>query len=154
MNFFPFRKISNRGVRGDTTVDIILRMNSILSTKPKYVLIMVGINDLYKEIPLGQIIDNYEYIIDKLKTKNIIILIQSTIQCQRSVCGNQIKKIKLLNENLEKLSKEKNIMYINLNSLLSNKYGLKPEYTWDGIHLNAKGYRIWVNEIKSILNKI
>ena len=55
MIFFPTLAISNRGVAGDTSADILKRMDSLLSPDTKKVFIMLGINDIYKDISIDEI---------------------------------------------------------------------------------------------------
>jgi hypothetical protein len=45
---FPKVQIANRGVGGDTTTKVLLRMDTILTGFPKKALIMVGINEFYR----------------------------------------------------------------------------------------------------------
>ena len=148
-DFFPSKKLSNRGVAGDTTKDIILRMDSIHSTKAKKAFLMAGINDVYANILIKKIIKNFEKIITSLKDKNFDVIVQSTIQCQIEICGREtIIKLNLLNKELKALSKNMGISFLNLDEL-SAEGGLDKDFTYDGIHLNAFGYQYWVSIINS-----
>ena len=53
---FPNIKIANRGLVGDTTEDILKRMDTILSVQPKKALIMVGTNDINIGFSINEII--------------------------------------------------------------------------------------------------
>ena len=55
-----------------------------------------------------------------------------------------------VNLRLEALAKEKNIAYIDLFPLFTEKGTnvLRSELTNDGLHLNEDGYKIWVKSIK------
>ena len=57
--FFPDVKIANRGVWGDTTGDILSRMDSVYLLKPKKVFIMAGFNDLNQYHNIDDILSNY-----------------------------------------------------------------------------------------------
>ena len=65
--FFPSLKTSNRGVGGDMTSDVLKRMDSIYSVRAKTALIMLGINDIHRNVPLNTIITNYASILGLLK---------------------------------------------------------------------------------------
>ena len=148
-DFFPLKKSSNRGVAGDTAHDIILRIDSIYSTKAKKAFLMVGINDIYANILIKKIVKNYEKIISFLKGKDFEVIVQSTIQCRLEVCGeDRVLKVNLLNRELKELSKNKGVFFLNLDEL-SAESGLDKDFTYDGIHLNAYGYEYWVSKIDS-----
>ncbi len=148
-DFFPLKKLSNRGVAGDTAKDIMLRMDSIHSTKAKKVFLMVGINDIYANILIKKILKNYKKIIISLKDKNFDVIVQSTIQCQIEICGEEtIIKVNLLNKELKALSKNMGVSFLNLDEL-SAESGLNKDFTYDGIHLNAFGYQYWASKIDS-----
>tara|TARA_Y100000768_G_C23801440_1_gene597392 strand:+ start:171 stop:818 length:648 start_codon:yes stop_codon:yes gene_type:complete len=148
-DFFPLKKSSNRGVAGDTAKDIMLRMDSIHSTKAKKAFLMVGINDIYANILIKKILKNYEKIITSLKGKNFEVIVQSTIQCQIEICGEErILKVNLLNKELKALSKNMGVSFLNLDAL-SAESGLNKDFTYDGIHLNAFGYQYWASKIDS-----
>jgi len=148
-DFFPLKKSSNRGVAGDTAKDIMLRMDSIHSTKAKKAFLMVGINDIYTNIFTKKIIENYKKIISSLKNKDFEVIVQSTIQCQLEICGeDRVLKVNLLNKELKALSKNMGVFFLNLDEL-SAEGGLDKDFTYDGIHLNAFGYQYWVSKIDS-----
>lgn len=153
-DFFPSKKLSNRGVAGDTTKDVILRMDSIYTSKARKAFLMIGINDIYANLSINRIVENYKKIISSLKDKNFVVIAQSTIQCQLEICGtDRVAKVNLLNKELENLGKAEDIIFLNLGEL-SSENGLNKDFTYDGIHLNALGYRYWVSKIDSKFNYI
>ena len=64
--------------------------------------------------------------------------------------ANKTYQIPEINARLEALAKEKKITFINLYPLFTEKGTnvLRKELTSDGLHLNDKGYQIWVDAIK------
>lgn len=140
---FPKASIANRGIGRDTTQDIINRLDTITNTTPEKAFIMVGINDIIHNIDLNTTKKNYEFIIENLLSKNIKVYIQSTIYCNYSLGEKRLKKVTELNNFLRILAKQKSLTYIDLNKELSDKKGLKSEYTYDGIHLLGSGYVTW-----------
>jgi alpha-glucosidase len=56
-----------------------------------------------------------------------------------------------INQLLKAMCNEKNIDFINPNTILSGITGLKPQYTTDGMHLNSKGYELWSIMLKDYL---
>ena len=150
---FPNIKIANRGVEGDTTEKILQRMDTIFSVKPKSALIMVGFNDISIDISINEIINNYVKIIEELKTNNINVVVQSTLECSRTKCGDKLDKLRQLNQKLEEYSSAHNLVFVDINKLLSStKEGLLSKYaTYDGIHLTGEGYSVWAEQISNVL---
>ena len=150
-DLFPLEEISNHGVGGDTTADILDRIELIYKAKPEKVFIMIGVNDLYKKNNIDDIQSNYKNIVNQLNENNIKVYIQSTL-----FVGHEQyyinEKVMRLNKILEKFaSTSELITYIDLNEALGNDLYLNEEYSYDGLHLNGKGYKIWRDIISSYI---
>ncbi|WP_454786069.1 GDSL-type esterase/lipase family protein [Legionella sp. WA2024007413] len=141
------RTIGNRGIGGDTTNGLYERMGNILTTNPKRVFIMIGLNDAYQDrTPVDYMFLNYKKIVDLLINNNINVVITSTVICNQVLsekCRNALPKINELNKRLQSLTQDYRIPYLDLNSLLSGKNGLDEKFTSDGVHLNLNAYKIW-----------
>jgi lysophospholipase L1-like esterase len=150
--FFPNLKVANRGIGGDKASDIKSRLGSIISTQPNKAFIMVGINDIHQAVSVSDILDNYSTIIDKLKEENIEVYVQSTIQCEITICGvSYVGLVNELNNGLAEVALEKDVTFLHLGKL-SEVDGLGEIYTTDGVHLTADGYIYWVETLAPILN--
>ena len=149
-------KIANRGISHDITSKFLLRLDDIISINPKYCFIMGGINDLYDDIPIDTVIRNYSKIVTRLIENEIKPVIQSTLfvspKWKRHVEKN--KEVARLNSLLIKLALEKELLFVNVNSVLSDGKNLIDEYTTDGVHLNAAGYKLWGAELEILLEKL
>jgi lysophospholipase L1-like esterase len=146
-------KIANRGIGGDTAEDILNRLEPIFALKPQKAFLMFGINDIYARKPVNDIFNNYINIIKNLRKNQIEVYIVSTVECSLAICGARLETVRLLNQKLAEYAKNEKIIYININSTLSNdKLGLLSEYTPDGIHLLANGYGKWVAMIKPFID--
>ena len=127
-DFFPNISVANRGVGGNTTADILRRLDSIVSLKPEYAFIMVGINDIHSGVLLSDILSRYAAIVESLRKNGIEVVIQSTIQCQPSECFSKSEIVNELNASLKQYAKSLNIRFIQLGAL-SKKDGLESIYT-------------------------
>ena len=126
----------------------------IISVEPKYAFIMVGINDIYQNISIEDIFVNYVEIVRKLQEKDIFVVIQSTIQCELSKCGQKrVSKVNELNALLSAFASKNDIEYLNLGKLTDVR-GLDASYTTDGVHLNMEGYRTWVDILSPKLEQL
>ncbi len=148
-----YDKIVNRGISRDITSNFLHRLDDIISLSPKYCFIMGGINDLYDDIPVDTIFSNYSKIVDRLIDNSIIPVIQSTLyvspQWKRHIEKNE--EVDKLNSLLKNLASERELHYLNVNSVLSEGKTLIDEYTTDGVHLNAKGYKLWGAELEKLI---
>ena len=143
--------IVNRGISGDTTRDVLNRMESIYSTNAKKAFIMLGLNDLGRHIPVDEIISKYEKIVFQLKQHGITPYIQSVLFLGDKHADRN-KDVLKLNLKLQELSEKENIVFIDLNKVLSENGKLKKSYSSkDDIHLNGDGYFAWKNSIKKYI---
>jgi lysophospholipase L1-like esterase len=141
--------VVNRGISGDSTECFLNRLENILKLEPKKVFIMGGINDIISGKDVNTIFNNYKLILNKLLENNIEPIIQSTLY---TTTDGWNKNVTILNKLLSDYAKENNINYIDLNSKLSKNNTLISDYTvGDGLHLNYKGYIVWKNEIRNLI---
>lgn len=143
--------IKNRGIDGDTTEGILNRLNTITRGHPKKIFLMVGINDLLHKKDTGYILNNYKRILYEVRhdSPDTIIYVESILP------NNNIKSsrdIKFLNNELQKLRSGKKIIYIDLFDKFAEHNKLSGIYTYDGTHLNGRGYLVWKHEIEHYVN--
>jgi lysophospholipase L1-like esterase len=149
--------IQNRGISQDTTDGVLNRLDDIVAEKPKKIFLMLGINDLGQSKTVNYIINNYDNIINKIKTESpdTIIYIQSVLPINKSLNGSgviNIEDIIKLNTNLQQLSNCQNIIYIDIyDSVKDDDNNLNKSLTYDGTHLNGEGYKIWIYLIKNYI---
>lgn len=145
--------IANCGIPGDNTIGMFNRLNYVYRLKPKAVFIMAGINDIYANFSIDTIKKYYEAIVDSLLSKNIIVVIQSTlyVSTRWKFYKEKNKIVDELNNFLQGLCERKKLIFVNLNSQLSKNGVLMEDMTYDGVHLTAKAYKIWLEEIKKTI---
>jgi len=116
---------------------------------------MIGVNDVFSWIPIETIFVNYKLLIENLKAKNIIPVIQSILYAGNATPNAENRNIEIskLNQLLFDYAKENKIEFINLNKKMSASNFLKAELTIDGIHLNGEGFKIWSREVDKVLRK-
>lgn len=142
--------VVNRGISGDVTLGVLNRMDSVQSSVEK-AFIMIGINDINREIPMDTIFSNYIEIIKQLQNKNITPIVQSTLYMGISRVQNN-KKVTKLNNLLIEYCKENKIEFIDLNKILSPNNLLDKNFTNDDLHLNGNGYLLWSKELSKYFN--
>ena len=163
-------KVVERGIPGDILEGYVNRLSTVYSLSPKICFVLGGANDVYSWIPVETILKNYLIVVNTLKARGIKVVIQSTTYAAdywgtdwlkqhnpgvnvRDYNAGRNREIEKLNQSLKEFARKNNIEYIDINSKLSSGSFLKKDVTVDGIHLNAKGYKIWASEVNKVLLK-
>jgi len=159
---FQHHRIKNRGIGGDRSDGVLLRLDEIVSSLPDKIFIMIGINDLGYGIKVTDIASNYEKIVKHIlsKSPNTQIYLQSVLPINDKLYNFFYKKAKATNNNIIKLNKhlkdlasEFGVQYIELSSLfIDDKNQLDQQFSADGLHLNGKAYLVWKNAIEQYVN--
>lgn len=150
--------IVNRGIGGDNSFGILARMDEVLTTKPRAIFLMDGINDLFRKLPNEVSINNYKRIIRMIKAKSpkTKIYIESALPINEEMTKEPYTKgrsamVPVLNAKIKQLAEEENVTYINIVPLFADENGnLKKEVTMDGVHLKASAYIDWVAYLKEL----
>jgi lysophospholipase L1-like esterase len=152
---FPGLAVVNRGVAADTTAGVLRRMDSITSTRARKAFVMIGINDFKEGRAVDPVFQDYRSIVSRLEESGMKVFVQSTLACNEAkaewiTCAAIQGKIGDLNRRLAGLASAR-VTFIDINAGLAGAGGLKPELTYDGVHLNGEGYRIWRDEISKFI---
>ncbi len=141
-DLFPEKTIANRGINGDTTAGVLDRLDSILATRADKAFIMLGINDIKRQVPSSRIISNYTNIVRMLNQSGMTVHIQSIFYA-----GARYKQLNPVvaevNELLEELAEHEGLIFIDTNSALRSDDRLDARYSFDDLHLNGSGYEVW-----------
>ena len=150
--FIPEKSCLNRGIGSDTTEGVKNRIKEIISRNPQKLFLMIGINDLAKNIRSDEIVSNVRVILSTLSNETTAeIYLQSILPC----LSVALEDIESINQRYCELADEyQNVTYVDLyESYLENGNLNKKLYSDDGIHLNGKGYEIWLERINPYFNK-
>jgi lysophospholipase L1-like esterase len=145
--------IANRGIGSDTTDGFVKQLENIYELEPESCFIMGGINDIHAGITVDEILKNFEIIVDNLHQRGVKVIIQSTLYVSKN--RPKWKKINNivdeLNNGLKQICIKNELVYVDVNTALSNDNALNEEYTYDGVHLFGNGYTKWKELILPII---
>jgi lysophospholipase L1-like esterase len=150
--------LRNRGISGSTTDQILYRLEGIIKGKPRKVLLMAGINDLFQGTEPGKIATNIHQIADQLvagtpATKFFVLSILPVNEQKLLIESNINTLVYALNDEIRKICKKLDTGFIDLHRDFINSTGqLDSVYTFDGVHLNEKAYHHWAQLIKGYLD--
>ena len=145
---FPSMRVVNQGIGGDTSIDLIERLASLRRTQAATYLLMVGINDIKSGYAPTAIAERILWLRAELSRPTLNgrrprVIVQSTILCTAPLCDRaDVERVRVINRTLRHCLPPDD--FLDLNRVLADADGLKPEFTTDGIHLNGAGYGAWV----------
>jgi lysophospholipase L1-like esterase len=147
----------NRGISGDITFGVLQRLDEVIQGKPSKVFVLIGINDISRNIPDDVILRNYKSIISRIQKGSkktqiyfyTLLPVNASFEKFKNHYGKD-EHILSLNEEIRKFASEKNVTVIDLYShFIDGEKHLKAELTKDGLHLIPAGYEVWAH----VLNK-
>lgn len=140
------KKVINLGHDGDTTKDVLSRLDLASEVHAQSIYLMIGINDMNSYKSLDKIFNNYVEILKELEKSSSNIFVQSILYTQMDAFN---KKVKELNIKLLEYCSNNDLVYIDLNKSLSQDEALLSSFTTDGLHLNTKAYIAWARELRN-----
>ncbi len=163
--------IVNRGIPSDVLSGYKKRLDYIFRLNPKVVFIMGGINDIYNWTPVDEIFKTYQEVVAALLSRKIKVVIQSVIYSGENwgeewlklnkpelkaydVNLERNKEVDKLNLLLKNFALSNKILFLDINSRLKTGNFLNKNYHYDGMHLNARGYKIWGEEVEKAIKEL
>lgn len=151
--------IYNRGIGGFTTDDMLANMEEqVFGTEPSKIFINIGTNDIGGPgYTLEKLMENYEKILMQIKERlpetEVYLMayypVNETDKIPEGEWGKHMfdtrnnENIKIANAAVEQLAEKMGYHYIDVSEGLRDERGmLKKEYTVEGVHMYANGYRV------------
>jgi len=110
---------------------------------------MIGTNDLGRGKSVSQIITDYEVLVKLIlnKTPETELYLQSILPTKNQITRKN-EDITEINKGIVEIAHKYSLTYINLYDLFKTKDNeLNMDYSFDGLHLNGKGYLVWKDAI-------
>ena len=148
---YPDEKIEivNRGVGGNRTQDLLLRINEVTDENPDFIVLQAGINDVWCRFSLGEVVTpeqfekNYREIVEKLKeTGAKVFLVQPYVLPigDKSRFRPFLNKI---NDVIRKIAEEQALTLIPVDEIFTGvTQDIDPrQFSTDGVHPTHRGCR-------------
>ena len=155
---FPGVKVANRGISGDTTRGVLIRLKEdVLDLNPAGVVLLIGTNDLEEKAEPEIIAGNLKLIIAALKAHNAkmpIVLCQVfPSSASKSRSADNIKKVNQLY--FAAVKGDAQVTFIETHPLFADAQGdAKKEEFPDLLHPNKAGYAKWAGAIRPVLETL
>lgn len=145
-------RIINQGISGNRTTDLLHRLDKdVISYKPNHVVLMIGVNDAWRQLDCPQIPDyklttegykqNVLEIIKRLQAENIHVIVMSPFYLEPNRSNALRSKVDAYNVVLKDITSSLGLMYIDLQKAFDELLEKVSIFTISGdrIHLNMAG---------------
>lgn len=139
-------QVINAGVNGDTSADVLARLDDIIATKPDLVLLGVGGNDVLQRVQPATTKANITQIVQKLKAANIRVVLIAEPHFSSSALFGRASDNPLYEEIAD--SEDVPLFADGWSNILSDD-SLKS----DQIHANAQGYQQFAENLYEFLQQ-
>ncbi len=152
---FPGLKAANRGISGDTTRGMLIRLEQdVISLNPSAVIMLMGTNDLEEQASSKDIAGNVKLIVEALKKHNsqmpIVLCQVFPSSASKKRPSDRIREINQLCA--DAVRGDTQVTVLDTWTLFANEQGdAKPEEMPDLLHLNEVGYTKWAGALRPIL---
>lgn len=160
--FGTVKTIVNRGIRGYQTRLLLENLDAHLyGDAVDQIVLLIGTNDIGKDIPMNEALDNLERVIQSIardyplsQIKLLSILpVNEGEKYKQTVYIRTNEKIREWNQAYEALaSAYMQVDFVPVYDSLTDTEGqLKKDYTTDGLHLSVAGYQVLSEALKGVL---
>lgn len=161
--FLTDKYLVNRGIRGYKTDLLREHLDThLFGTAVDKIVILIGTNDIGKEVLQAEILQNMEIILQAIQrdfplteVKLLSVLpVSEEDNYKSTVYVRTNAKIQVLNQGYQGLAQAyMNVEFVDVFSSLTDAKGqLRKEFTTDGLHLSVAGYRALSEKLKLLLN--
>ena len=155
LGLFPGLKIANRGISGDTTRGMLLRLeDDVLTLEPKAIVILAGTNDLEEGAAPDVIAANVQLILAQIAKARpetpVVLCLVFPSSASKKRPAESIKNINLLYQRVARGNSQ--VTVLDTWSPFAGTDGdAKPEDMPDLLHPNDAGYRRWAAALRPVL---
>lgn len=152
---FPKLPVINRGFGGSQIADSIHFADRIVFPyRPKTIVFYAGDNDLAAGKSIATVVADYHRFVKTVharlpRTRILFVAIKPSI-----ARWNLIEKIRAANKLIQaQAKKDKRLLFVDIDAPMIGPDG-RPKaelFKKDGLHLNAKGYKLWTGMIRPLL---
>lgn len=151
--WFPDRVAYNFGVSGDTTDDLIARIDGVTELHPDAVALLIGTNDLGQRKSVEHLVRNVEYLLVTLRKAlpGTRMLVQSIMPRGAEFAD----RVQDANRHLRQFAPSVNAQYLDLWPALAGESGeIDARFSDDKVHLTAAGYEAWLGELRPAIERL
>lgn len=158
---FGMPQVKNRGIRSDVITGVEKRLGQVTGGQPRKIFLLIGINDVSHGHSVDELARRYARLVRRIREESpgtqlyvqSVMPVNNSFRRYRNLTGKE-KTIKAFNERIKAIAADNGATYVDLWPFLADSAGnLKREYTNDGLHLNGRGYRVWTDGIRHLVEQ-
>lgn len=147
----------NYGIGGQTTKDLVARIDEVAKKDYSKVVFICGINDIGRGHTNDEIVANYDTMIQAIRANNPdceFLLVSVLPTTDAFFTGQQMKIFKLNKAYQTYADKNDDVTYVDIYPQFTSKTGAYayPELLSDGLHPNREGYQKMAEVLNPYLN--
>lgn len=159
--FFAENKFVDRGISGQTTIEMLARMRrDVIDLRPRALVLMAGINDIAQNngpIKLENTFGNIVSMCELAQHNGIRVVLCSVLPCERFGWRPELKpadKVSELNAMLKHYAAKNGIVYVDYHTAFATPSGgLSERFAADGCHPTLYGYSLMEPLVTEGINK-
>ncbi len=151
-------KTFNAGIGGDSTQHLLWRVqHGAVETKPKVVVLLIGINNVSNGYAPAQVVSGIRAILREIRERSpetkVVLM---GLFPKGEAPGTPIRvKIREVNQALAGLAEPGRVVYLDIHDKLLGPDGhLTPETAPDGLHIGLPGYEVWGAALVPVLKTL
>lgn len=126
---WPEVRVVNQGINGDTSADLVARVQDARAEKPDRVYLLVGTNDCGWEIPVQGYRRNLETLVSALRPAEIVLITPTTSVFAPEMVEPYVAAVK-------DVGKAAGLQVVDFAAVIQDS-----DFDWDGLHWNERGHR-------------
>ncbi|MET4781828.1 GDSL-type esterase/lipase family protein [Glaciihabitans sp. UYNi722] len=151
--WFPDKNVLNFGIGGNSTEDVLARLESVTEAQPDEIVLLIGTNDFGMRRSVETLVRNVQTILVDLRRDlpGSRMLVQSVMPRGREFA----ERIREANIHLRQFSATVHAQFLDLWPAMALDDGeLNPVFSDDRLHLNDAGYETWLSELRPALERL
>lgn len=161
-DFFAGKPYYDRGISGQTTPQMLLRMNDdVLALRPEVMVLKAGINDIAENnapYDPAHTLDNIKAMaqlarFNKIKVILCSVLPASDFRWRPGLAPGD--KVIALNQEIKRFAEENKFYYLDLYSaVVDDNKGMRKEFASDGVHPTVEGYKAMEPLVEDAIKRV
>jgi N-acetylglucosamine-6-sulfatase len=152
-SWFPDADTVNLGISGNTTDDVLERIDDVIAAAPDDISLLIGTNDLGHRLSVEHAVRNIQLLLVELRRTlpGVRLLLQS-IMPRGAEFAEQVREA---NIHLWQFAPTVHAQYLDVwPALAGDDGGIRAEFSADRLHLTAEGYEAWLAELRPALERL
>ncbi len=147
---FPDIAIVNHGHSGFTTAQLVPVVRQIAAARPRVLFVLTGTNDIRDGESPSWTAAHLTEMLDIMATQahNSLVVLQTVLPRE-----DHVPEVRAVNVEIRELAAARGLDLLDLHSEFDDGHGaLRPDETYDGIHLSEAGYERWADLLRPVVD--